>query len=253
MHKRNKVLGIRFDLLTYDQLVEYIENPHNREGYICFPDLYSILLAFNNPKYQAIYDQSILTLPDGKPSQIILRLSGFTQATTISGFWLCKLLLNTELSHYFYGTSEINIKKMVENIQSEFPNSRILGYKSPPLVTEEGIIDNEFIHNDMKNIIKEKPDIIWIGISSPKQDILMNQYSVQNSNTIMIGVGAVFDYLAGTAYMGPEWVKDIGLRWLYQLLRNPSRYYKKTLFILSKILILMLSPKSRESNNRMDK
>jgi N-acetylglucosaminyldiphosphoundecaprenol N-acetyl-beta-D-mannosaminyltransferase len=237
------VLGVGFNPVTYEEIIHFLKFKGNRKKYISFPDIYNIVRSNNDNFLKSIYDNSTLTLPDGKPSQFFLKKKGYKNITTISGFWLCKKLLETELSHFFYGTSPENLELMKIFFDNEFPNAKILGYKSPPFILQEEIEKSVQIREDLNVIRKFKPSIIWIGISSPKQDILMHYFHSTEPGTILIGVGAVFDYFAGTAYMGPEWLKKIGLRWLYQLLRDPKRYYKRLLYVLMQLPAIILKNK----------
>ncbi len=254
MNNKVIVLGVGFNPTNYSDLIQHLLAPENRKGYVCFPDLYNIIRANNDCDLFKIYENSTLTLSDGKPSQFFLKKKGFPNSTNISGFWLCHELLKTNLSHYFYGTTDANLIKLKENLCINFPTANILGFKSPPTVAEHEIAENELINYDVNEIYLLNPDIIWIGISSPKQDFLMNYFRKHVSGTIMIGVGAVFDYFAGVAYMGPEWIKKIGLRWLYQLIKDPKRYYKRVGYIffnLPKIIIkYYLNVKSDDYSNK---
>ena len=233
--ERIDVLGVGFNPMTYDEIVVFLKEAANREKYISFPDLYNIIRSRENSFLRKIYNSSTLTLSDGKPSQFLLKKKGFKKAITVSGYWLCKKLLETELTHFFYGSSNKNLELMKAYFSKEHPNANILGFKSPPIVSEEEIKNSYSIKTDFEEITRLNPAIIWIGISSPKQDFLMHYYHSVNKGTILIGVGAVFDYFAGTAYMGPEWLKKIGLRWLYQLIRDPKRYYVRLIYIFKNL------------------
>ena len=238
------VLGVGFNPMTYDEIVAFLQEKENRNKYISFPDIYNVVRSSQNIFLKNIYNNSTLTLPDGKPSQFFLKKKGYKKATTISGYWLCKKLLETDLTHFFYGTSQENLNLMKTYFLKEYPKANILGYKSPPFVLEEDINKNNFIKADLEEIAKLNPAIIWIGISSPKQDLLMHYFHSVNNGMIMIGVGAVFDYFAGTAYMGPEWLKKIGLRWFYQLIRDPKRYFGRLIYVLRHLTTIILKNKN---------
>ncbi len=244
--KRIRILNIPFNPATYQELISFFGNENNRTGYVCFPDLYNIIRANEDDFLKNIYENSTLTLPDGKPSQFFLKRAGIKNATTISGYWLCRELLKTNLTHFFYGTTPQNLQLMKEKIFAEFPQAKIAGFKSPPFVSENNLQLNKELEADMQYINSLKPDIIWIGLSSPKQDMLMYYYKTETKGTIMVGVGAVFDYFAGTAHMGPEWVKKMGLRWLYQLVKNPKRYYVRLLYIFQKFPFLFFKNSSEK-------
>ena len=240
MERKVEILNVGFNPSSYNSIIDCLLISKNRKGYVCFPDLYNIVRANEDKTLMHIYNNSTLTLPDGTPSKWLLKLKGYKHAITISGYWLCKELLTSNLSHYFYGTTEDNLKLLRDKLSHDFPDAKILGYKSPPYLQENQIKYNTNLEMDVKAIMNLKPDIIWVGISSPKQDILMYNYNPKSEGTIMIGVGAVLDYFAGTAFIGPEWIKKIGLRWILQLFHDPGRYLSRIIHIFCKVPILLI-------------
>lgn len=216
-------------------------------GYICLPDMSVIADAQKDPRLKSILNNSLRSLPDGKPLEIIAKLKGYKEISTVSGYWLIKSLMDSSLQHYFYGATEETCSKLHESLIREFPSAHITGYKSPPFLGLQEIEGNSQIQSDILSINQLKPDIIWVGISSPKQDYLMHSFHKQLNHGIMIGVGGVFDYLAGTHKISPEWIKRIGMRWFYRLLQSPKRlwrkYFKTMIFILS-YPFLRLFPKN---------
>lgn len=199
-------------------------------GYINFPNAYVASLATKDNKLQAILNNSLLTFPDGEPLAIYGRQKGCKDMTSVSGYWLLKdLLTDTSISHYFYGSDEENLLLVKQNLDKEFPGANILGYKAAPFVGLDEIDGNATIMSDIKEINALKPSLIWIGLNSPKQDYLMSYYSQYLDNSIMLGVGGVFDYLSGALAISPEWVKKLSMRWLYRIVQNPKRYFNKTI------------------------
>jgi N-acetylglucosaminyldiphosphoundecaprenol N-acetyl-beta-D-mannosaminyltransferase len=129
------------------------------------------------------------------------------------------------------------IETLQKNLQVQYPNARILGFKSPPFVTTRDIAGNENIRADIEQINALKPDLVWIGISSPKQDYLMHHFHRHLDKSLMLGVGGVFLYFADGSLKSPEFIKKIGLRWAYRLSKEPARlwpkYYGTFRFLLS--------------------
>lgn len=198
-------------------------------GYICLTDSFVIVLASKNKKLQEILNNSLITFPDGSPLAIYAKLKGLKKISSVSGYWLVQKLLPTELSHYFYGSSKTELDKIQKKLSKDFPTANILGYKSPPWVAPDEIENNPAILSDIQEINKLKPNLIWIGLNSPKQDYLMAHYSKYLDNSIMIGIGGVYDYLSGTMKISPEWVKKLSLRWVYRIVQNPKRIFKKAM------------------------
>lgn len=251
MENRFNFLGVNISIINPALAVEKISQyPFTAPAYICFPDASVVKEASADPLLTNILNNSFLTMPDGKPSQVVARLKGHKTVSTVSGFYLCRELLKTELTHYFYGGSEATLEGMQANLKKEFPQARILGFKSPPFVATSEIAAHQQIKQDMQQINTLQPDIVWIGISSPKQDYLMHYYYKQFDKSLMLGVGGVFLYFADEKLKSPEWVKKLGLRWFYRLMKEPRRLWPKyyetiRFFFRNRIFFFKLMIKSK--------
>lgn len=241
-----QLFGITFERSTLKVCADFIHRTDKVPAkYICLPDMYMVCRAHQDTMLTKILNSSFLTLPDGKPLQLAALLKGIKGVHTISGYWLVRELLKTNLTHYFYGGDPNKLPQMIHNIKLEFPFSNIVGYKAPPMLADNQILNNQFIAHDISDINKLKPDIVWVGISSPKQDMLVFYFHRNLEQGIMITVGGVFDYLLDPGKKSPEWIKRIGLRWLYRIFKEPRRLWPKywyTVKIFSGILIKRCIP-----------
>jgi N-acetylglucosaminyldiphosphoundecaprenol N-acetyl-beta-D-mannosaminyltransferase len=233
---RIEILNSQISVVDLKTTIDYLRNyDFGHPGYICLPNTYLIVKSYYNKKINQIINHSVLTLPDGKPLELVARLRGTTHIRSVSGYWLLFELLKSPLTHYFYGADKATTEKIKTNLANKFPSAKIMGFSSPPFLSENEIPANQQIKHDIDNINKLKPDIIWIGISSPKQDILMDHSISLLNRGLMIGVGAVFNYVAGTHKISPEWMKKLGIRWIFRLFQEPrlwKRYaYGNSLFI----------------------
>jgi N-acetylglucosaminyldiphosphoundecaprenol N-acetyl-beta-D-mannosaminyltransferase len=253
VNKRIDIFGTLVNITTIDEAPRLIlmASENNVSGYMCLPDSYVIVSATKDEKLRDILNNSLMTFPDGAPLALYSKLKGVKNITSISGFWLIDKLMATDLSHYFYGSSEKELSKIKQRIENSYPNGRVLGYKSPPWVNLNEIEKHPLIEQDIAEINLLKPDIVWIGLNSPKQDYLMAGYSQKFDNSIMIGIGGVYDYLSGTMKISPEWVKKLSLRWVYRILQNPKRIYSKA--IVAIIGFLWLCFKEVVDSNRDNK
>ncbi|WP_315814295.1 WecB/TagA/CpsF family glycosyltransferase [Paraflavitalea speifideaquila] len=208
MDRRFDFLGVSISATNLAETVGRINAYNfNRPGYICFPDASVVKEANEDPLLISILNNSYLTMPDGKPSQIVARLKGYKNVSTVSGFHLCHALLQTGLTHYFYGGNDATIASMKKNLEQQFPQAKILGYKAPPFVSAVEIGNSEQVKADIEHIRTLQPNLVWIGISSPKQDYLMHHFYQYLPQSIMLGVGGVFLYFADESLRSPEWVK----------------------------------------------
>lgn len=227
-NSRFDFLGVKISVINPAIAAQKIkEYPFTGPAYICFPDASVVKEAYTDPLLRQVLNTSYLTMPDGKPSQIVARLKGHKTVSTVSGFHLCQALLQTDLTHYFYGGSDATIDSMKKKLQQQFPQAKILGYKAPPFVSAAEIGSSEQVKADIENIRALQPNLVWIGISSPKQDYLMHHFHQHLPQSLMLGVGGVFLYFADESLRSPEWVKKMGLRWAYRLIKEPKRLWPK--------------------------
>lgn len=227
--ERINIYGTNFSNINMSQAIDFIKSyPFEKPGYICFPSTNVISKAYKNKDFQHTLNRAVLTLPDGRITELYARIKGIKNMKTISGFWMMRELLQTNLTHYFYGSNERNLSILKEKIENGFPQAKILGYKAPPFISVNEIFPNSIISQDIQIINRLKPNIIWVGISHVKQDFLMCHYSKYLNQGLMIGVGAVFLYMTGVIKKGPEWIKRLGLRWLIRLLQEPRRLWRST-------------------------
>ncbi|MES2388309.1 MAG: WecB/TagA/CpsF family glycosyltransferase [Bacteroidota bacterium] len=239
--ERFNIGRVKVSAVSLKQVIDFLKNySYNTSGYICLPDTYVIARAEKDENLCRILNNSLLTLPDGKPLQIFAKLDGHKHVTTVSGYKLILALLDSNLKHVFWGASPGALELISSKLKAEFPEAKISGFFSPPVVTESEITNNTLLRAQAEAIKALKPDLIWVGISSPKQDILMDSFSESFEGSLMLGVGGVFDYLAGTRKMSPEWVKKIGMRWLWRLAQEPGRLGGKYLLTAKAVLYLTL-------------
>jgi N-acetylglucosaminyldiphosphoundecaprenol N-acetyl-beta-D-mannosaminyltransferase len=228
MDKRFNFLDVKISVINFDEAFQCIlARNFPTPGYICFPDASVVAKASEDHELALILNRAFLTMPDGKPSQLAAHLQGHKDVTTVSGYHLCSALLTTGLSHYFYGGDEVVIQKIRTKIKSRFPEANVLGFRSPPFVNKEDIPTSMLIQKDIQEINLLSPDLVWIGISSPKQDYLMSHFSPLLNKSLMLGVGGVFLYFADESLISPEWVKKAGLRWMFRLVKEPARLWPK--------------------------
>lgn len=208
---------------TVQRLIDY----NGPAAYICFPSTNMIALAHEDAGFRKVLNGALMAMPDGKFTEYYCRLKGFKKIKSISGYWLLDSLLKTDCSHFFYGLLPSELEVLKTQLALKYPQANIKGFMSPPIVELPEIKENEKIIQDMKFISELRPDFIWVGISTPKQDYLMYNYSsAQNNSSIMLGVGAVLRYISGIEKISPEWMKKLGIRWIYRLILNP-RIYKR--------------------------
>ena len=168
--------------------------------------------------------------PDGFPVAKASKILYKNNQMRVDGY---KLFLQTierglsnDVSHYFFGNSEEIVLKMIETIKTKYPDVNIKGFTCPPNLSYEELSDEKYVYD----INTKNPDILWVSLGFPKQEKFINLIKKNNSiNTNMVGVGAVFEWVAGTKIKAPEWIANIGLEWLIRLIQEPKRLYRRYL------------------------
>jgi len=228
--------GVQITVANLNKSISIMQKNIGKSGYICLPNAYVLAKAEKNKLLSAILNNSMATFPDGKLLELLAKLKGYNEVSTVSGYYLLEYFLNNDkTSHYFYGTNDQTLNKLKKRIYQLHPKANLIGFKEAPYLGLDEIKNNLKIKSDLIEIAKLSPDILWIGLSSPKQDYIMHYYHNLFESTILVGIGAVFDYYSGVVKISPEWVKRCGFRWLYRFFREPLRMYRKTfqLFIFS--------------------
>lgn len=231
------ILGVEIAAINMDWLIGFTcENVSQLSGdYMCVSNVHTTVMSFENPEYCAIQNGGIMAIPDGGPLSSIGRKRGFSemQRTTGPSYMEEVLKLSGQYGwrHCFYGATEETLTKLRAKLLEQYPNLQIADMYSPPFrpLTEEE--EQQVI----ARINEAKPDFVWVGLGAPKQERWMadHQGKVQG---FMVGVGAAFDYLAGNIQRAPEWMQRCNLEWLYRLLQDPRRLFKRYLVTNTKFI-----------------
>ena len=126
-------------------------------------------------------------------------------------------------SSFFYGDTEETLLALRRRLQKDFPNAPIAGMLSPPF----GTVAPEEDRRHIEIINASKPDVLWVGLGTPKQDRWIHQHRSQLEVPVALGVGAAFRFLAGTVKRCPAWVGNAGLEWLWRLCREPAKLWRR--------------------------
>ncbi len=228
---RFNVLGTGVSALSLDAAGEIVfaTRGRPRSGYICCATAYNLNLARTDPALRAAYNRSLLTTPDGMPLVWLGRWHGHHNVSRVYGPDLMELVCDAGrahgLTHYFYGGKPGVTDELSARLCARFPGLRVSGKFTPPfrpLTTEE----LAGLHAD---IAAKKPDIVWVGLSTPLQEKFMAAHAATLDAGLMIGVGAAFDFLSGRVRQAPRWMQRSGLEWLHRLATEPRRLWKRYL------------------------
>ncbi len=244
---KTKILSSFIDSTNYKHTYDCIKNfilTSKSPNYITVNNVHTIVEGVIKPNYGRIINNGFMALPDGRPLSLIAHWKGDKSMERVFGPTLMEKILDwgqkNQIRHFFFGSTEFILKKMSIIIQKQYPEAIICGFISPPFRTLSQEENLQYISkiNDLN------PDIIWIGLGAPKQEKWMYQNFEKLNNGIMIGIGAGFDYLAGEINHAPDWMKNYSLEWVYRLIQEPKRLWKRylitnPLFIFMNILELL--------------
>ena len=219
-----EILKTKINVTDMEKTVRYITS-HLEElkgNYICVSNVHTTVTAYRDGAYRKVQNSGAMALPDGQPLSIVSRDRGYKEAKRVPGPDLMPELFRLSqekgYTHYFYGGSEHTLEQLKKKILEKYPNLQIVGLYSPPY-RELSVEEDEQI---IERINAAKPDFLWVALGAPKQEIWMYQHR-ERIHSLMIGVGAAFDFLAGTVRRAPMWMQKLCLEWVYRIFQDPKR------------------------------
>jgi N-acetylglucosaminyldiphosphoundecaprenol N-acetyl-beta-D-mannosaminyltransferase len=199
------------------------------KGYICVTGVHGVSEAQENPAFRSILNGAFLNTPDGMPMVWLGRRGGHREMDRVYGPDLlvqsCRVSAQAGWRHFFYGGAPGVADQLAEGLRARFPHLNVVGTYCPPFRPL-----NEAEKQELKaQVSAARPDIIWVGLSTPKQEAFMAEALPWLDTTLMVGVGAAFDLLSGRVRQAPRWIQRCGFEWLYRLYQEPRRLWKRYL------------------------
>jgi len=225
------VLGVGVHAIDMERCVAKIKSAieEGRKGYICLAGVHGIMEARRNPDLQAILANAHLVAPDGMPTVWMGRLQGFSTMRRVFGPDLMLEVMGrkefAQYTHFLCGGAPGVAEQLREEMLRRFPRALIAGTYTPPFRPMTAEEDAQLA----AQVRKFRPDIIWVGLSTPLQDKFMARYLPMLETKLMIGVGAAFLFHTGAIQDSSDWVKRAGLQWLHRLLQEPRRLWRRYL------------------------
>jgi N-acetylglucosaminyldiphosphoundecaprenol N-acetyl-beta-D-mannosaminyltransferase len=227
---RANVLGVGVSSINLTQAVAAIEEAlqARRKGYICFAGVHPVMEAQADEDLKRIYNRSFLTTPDGMPMVWLNRWQGARHVSRVYGpdlmLEIFKLSETKGWRHFFYGGSDGVAEAMRVEMTKRFPKLQVAGTFEPPFRALTAEEEAQFT----QQVRACCPDIMWVGLGSPKQDRFMAAMLPKLDVTLMAGVGAAFNFFTGRVPQAPRWMQRSGLEWFYRCLHEPrvrGRYF----------------------------
>lgn len=225
---RADVVGTLISLTSYDEVLEVLQHrPADRALVLAFCNVHSVMSARRDDALRRALTAADVTTPDGVPLVWYLRLGGATAQTRVYGPDLMEAALarGGGWRHYFYGGSPEALVRLEAAVADRFPDAIIAGTQSPPFRP----LGAEEEQAALAAIRAAQPDLVWVGLGMPKQELWMHRIADDLPGTALLGVGAAFDFLSGTVAQAPDWLQERGLEWAYRLVREPRRLWRRYL------------------------
>jgi N-acetylglucosaminyldiphosphoundecaprenol N-acetyl-beta-D-mannosaminyltransferase len=227
-----EILGVKFNAVQIPDVIRQVINwvtEDDRGHYICVSNVHSTVESQRHSSFKETLNASDLNVPDGMPIVWLGRARGHEIRRRVYGPELFEGMLHEThglgFKHFFYGGTQSTLNALTLALQNTFPGLQIAGSYSPPFrpLTEQekrDVIDM---------VIKASPDILWVGLGCPKQELWMREYCAEMNVPVMIGVGQAFNIYAGQLRQAPRWMREHGLEWLFRLFLEPRRLWKRYL------------------------
>jgi N-acetylglucosaminyldiphosphoundecaprenol N-acetyl-beta-D-mannosaminyltransferase len=202
----------------------------------------TVVRSYRDDQLSKIINSFDIKTPDGFPIAKSSSILYKNSQRRVDGYNVLLKTINDGLSkntsHYFYGSEDFVLKKMIVKLRNDFPNINIVGSSSPPVGSYDELVQEGYV----KDIIDAEPDIVWVSLGFPKQELFINlfqeKYSVESN---LVGIGAVFEWVAGTKIKAPEFLANLGLEWILRLAQEPKRLFRR--YFVDNLLFLYLITK----------
>ncbi len=225
------MLGVGVSALTMAQAVGIIEGwvASADQQYVCVTGVHGVMESQDHPELRDIHNQAGLVTPDGMPLVWVSRVKGYSQVERVYGPDLmlacCAASVRKGYRHFFYGGAPGVPERLAARLRERFPELVVAGTWSPPFRETTPAEDQATIDR----INAATPDIVWVGLSTPKQERWMAGHVGRLSAPVLIGVGAAFDFHAGVKRQAPRIMQRAGLEWLFRMASEPRRLWRRYL------------------------
>jgi N-acetylglucosaminyldiphosphoundecaprenol N-acetyl-beta-D-mannosaminyltransferase len=229
---RVNILGVGVSAITLLRAVSILEEwiASGTKQYVCVTGVHGVMESQRDQELRRIHNEAALVTPDGMPLVWISRLKGHRGVGRVYGpdlmLAFCEASEKKRYRHFFYGGGDGVAERLASRLKERFPGLAIAGILCPPFRPLEPDEDNETVGY----INQTRPDIVWVGLSTPKQERWMRAHVGRLSAPVLVGVGAAFDFNAGLKPQAPRWMQRAGLEWFFRLVKEPRRLWRRYLF-----------------------
>lgn len=245
-HPVTNVLGVSVSALDLTSAVQLVASAvaSGARGYVCVCGAHGVIECQSDPELRRIHNRAMAVTPDGMPLVWALHGDGHKSAGRVYGPDLMQAVfargLRTGMRHFLYGTTPKNLLELELRLRRMFPNTDIVGAFAPPFrpltASEE-----EYVC-DLINA--SQADVVWVGLSTPKQEKWMARMRPRLDAPVLLGVGAAFDFIGGNKAGAPKVLQRAGLEWAFRLVTEPRRLWRRYARVVPSYLALRLLQKT---------
>jgi N-acetylglucosaminyldiphosphoundecaprenol N-acetyl-beta-D-mannosaminyltransferase len=224
------VLGVRVHAIQIPEVINWMECTVMAGvwgRFLAATGMHGITEAMHDPHFRTILNEADLVVPDGMPIVWLARKQGFRLGRRVYGPELMETFCRetgAKYRHFFYGGAP-GVPEQLAEVMERKHKIRIAGCWSPPY---RSLTDAEEIQLK-EMIVAAAPDVLWVGLSTPKQERWMHDHRDSLPIPLMMGVGAAFDFHTGRVKQAPRWMQESGLEWFFRLIQEPKRLWRRYL------------------------
>lgn len=246
--QRANIIGVPISAVNMDDCVQFIFDNWNAAhgNYICVSNVHTTVMAHDDSEYYKVQSESMLSIPDGKPLSIVGKKQ-CSNMERVTGPDLMRRIFqeskNKDMKHFFYGSTQDNLDALIKKVKKEYPWINIVG--SEPSVFRNMSVEEE--EQLAVRINSTKADFVWIALGAPRQELFCHRNEGKIKG-IMVGVGGAFNILAGTIPEAPKWMQNMSLEWMYRLIQEPKRLFKRYAVTNTKFIFYLMKNKFKNEN-----
>jgi len=229
---RTDILGVLVSAIDMSMALEAIEGwiRSDERQYVCVTGVHGVMESQRDPALRDVHNRAGLVTPDGMPLVWINRLRGLRWVRRVYGpdlmLAVCERSIARGWRHFFYGGAPGVAELLVQRLRERLPGLEVAGVFSPPFSPGDEKEDAAMV----ERINATTPQVVWVGLSTPKQERWMAAHVNRLHANVLVGVGAAFDFLAGLKPQAPLWMQRNGLEWSFRLASEPRRLWRRYLF-----------------------
>jgi len=253
MNPTVNILGLEVSAINLKMAIDTIDDwIRRREArYVCVTGVHGVMESYWHPAIKRVHNAAGMVTPDGMPLVWLSRAMGFRHVDRVYGpdlmLAVCQNSIRTRYRHFFYGGAAGIPEKLAGKLANRFQGLDVAGTYSPPFRPLSRDEDESIV----RAINEARSDIVWVGMSTPKQELRMAEHVGKILAPVMIGVGAAFDFHAGVKKQAPVWMQRSGFEWLFRLSQEPRRLWRRYVIGHSMFVALLALHMFRRVSNLM--